>query len=63
MMRLFIFCSGGIIMLHVYIVEASGWVDGQFIHAVSDYHQSLEDCYDDLAEVVPFGICFEEFCY
>lgn len=50
-------------MLHVYIVEASGWVDGQFIHAVSDYHQSLEDCYDDLAEVVPFGICFEEFCY
>lgn len=50
-------------MLHVYIVEASGWADGEFIHLSSDYHQSLEDCYDDLSEVVPFGICFEEFCY
>lgn len=37
-------------MLHVYVVEASGWVDGQFIHIASDYHQSLVDCYDDLAE-------------
>ena len=38
-------------MLHVYLVEASGWADGEFVHVVSDYHQSLEDCYDDLAEV------------
>lgn len=49
-------------MLHVYVVEASGWVDGQFIHIASDYHQSLEDCYDDLLEA-PHGLCFEEFCY
>ena len=49
-------------MLHVYVVEASGWVDGQFIHIASDYHQSLEDCYDDLSEA-PADLCFEEFCY
>lgn len=49
-------------MLHVYVVEASGWVDGKFMHMVSDFHQSLEYCYDDLAEV-PSGMCFEEFCY
>lgn len=49
-------------MLHVYIVEASGWADGEFIHLSSDYHQSLEDCYDDLLDV-PFGLHFEEFCY
>lgn len=49
-------------MLHVYIVEASGWADGEFIHIVSDFHQSLEDCYDDLSEA-PQGLCFEEFCY
>lgn len=49
-------------MLHVYVVEASGWVDGQFIYIASDYHQSLMDCYDDLAEA-PQGLCFEEFCY
>lgn len=49
-------------MLHVYVVEVSGWVDGQFIHMASDYHQSLVDCYDDLAEA-PQGLCFEEFCY
>lgn len=49
-------------MLRVYVVEASGWADGEFIHISSDYHQSLEDCYDDLAEV-PSGMCFQEFCY
>ena len=49
-------------MLHVYLVESSGWADGEFVHVVSDYHQSLEDCYDDLAGV-PSGMCFEEFCY
>ena len=49
-------------MLHVYVVEASGWADGQFIHIASDYHQYLEDCYDDLVEL-PFGLHFEEFCY
>lgn len=42
-------------MLHVYVVEASGLVDGQFIHIASDYHQSLVDCYDDLAEA-PSGV-------
>lgn len=49
-------------MLHVYVVEASGWSDGEFIHLVSGCHQSLEDCYDDLLEA-PQGLCFEEFCY
>jgi len=49
-------------MLHVYVVEASGWADGQFIHIASDYHQSIEDCYDDLLDA-PQGLCFEEFYY
>ncbi len=52
-------------MLHVYLVEASGWMNGELIHLVSDFHNSIDECYDDIMDnfIDTSEIHFNEFCY
>lgn len=52
-------------MLRVYLVEASGWINGELIHLVSDFHNSIDECYDDIMDnfIDTSEIYFNEFCY
>lgn len=52
-------------MKKIFLVEASGWVNGKLIHLVSDFHSSIEECYDDINNIIVDidSIHFEEFCY
>ena len=52
-------------MKKIFLVEASGWVNGKLIHLVSDFHYSIEECYDDINNIIVDidSIHFEEFCY
>lgn len=52
-------------MLRVYLVEASGWINGELIHLVSDFHNLIDECYDDIMDnfIDTSEIYFNEFCY